>query len=100
MEYGKWAGAAVLAAPAVRSRYSVYYSVHYSVTEDSGQDLRVLLLHCLKAVRIESQRLQDRRCNLRGLDRAGDRLCGERRFRQQHDHVGVVMREAAMLGQL
>ena len=47
-----------------------------------------------------SQRLQDGRCNLHGFHRAGHGGALQTRIRQQHHHIGVVMREPTMLGQL
>src|SRR5207344_1570647 len=54
----------------------------------------------LQAVRIETQSLQDRRRDLHGLHRAGDCFWREVRVRQEHHHVGVVMRETTMFRQL
>src|SRR6266853_2263499 len=65
-----------------------------------GKDSRVLLPYSLQALGIESKGLQDGRSNLSGLDRTCDGLGREPGVRHEHHHVGVVVREAAMLHQL
>src|ERR1700726_4328629 len=53
----------------------------------------------LQAIGIESQGLQDGGSDLLGFDRSGDGLVLETRVRDQQHHVGVIMRETAMLHQ-
>jgi hypothetical protein len=67
---------------------------------NTRKNLGVFLSHRLQAVRIETQSLQDGRCDLHGLHRAGDCLWREVRVRQEHHHVGVVMSEATVFRQL
>ena len=64
-----------------------------------GQYLRALDLDSLESVGIETERLENRWRDLLGFDRARDGSPIEAGIRQKHYDVGVVMREAAMLGE-
>jgi hypothetical protein len=62
--------------------------------------LSAFVLNGLEPAWIESERPQDRRRDLSGLDGRRDGLRSETRIRHKQDDVGVVPRKAAMLGDL
>ena len=63
----------VLLAVITRGRRSIGLVRFTGLKAEARQDLRVLFLHCGQFAWVETQRCQDRRSDLRGLDRAGHR---------------------------
>ena len=61
------------------------------------QDRSSFFLDGVEFAGIESQRLKDGGSYLGGFDEAGHRTRCETRIRKQHDHVGIVVRKAAVL---
>lgn len=62
------------------------------------KDIRVLHSDGIQGIRVEAERLENRRRDLHGLDGAGDGLGTERWVGEKHHHIGVIAREPAMLG--
>ena len=63
----------------------------------SRQDCRTLFSNGVKAAGIEAQCLEDCGSDLRGPHEGGHRARIKTRIRNQHHHIGIVVRKTAML---
>lgn len=70
------------------------------VERNGRQNLGMFMLHRLQRLRIEAKSGQNRRCDLCSLNGACHHAGAEARVRYQHDEFRIVVREAAMFGEL
>src|SRR5579883_3615104 len=70
------------------------------LVSEAGQDRGSLRLGALELGGIEAERTQDRRCNLLVLNLLADHAAFDPRVGDNQQDVGIVVAEAAMLGDL